>query len=33
MRAMMGRPASDFASVATAYHLEVVGPPISPVDR
>lgn len=30
MRAMMGRPVSDFASVAAAYHLEIVGPPISP---
>ena len=32
MRAMMGRPASDFPSVAAKYHLEIVGPPISAVD-
>jgi len=30
MRAMKGRPMSDFASVAAGYHLEIVGPPISP---
>jgi mannose-6-phosphate isomerase-like protein (cupin superfamily) len=32
MRAMKGRPASDFPSIAATYDLEVVGTQISPVD-
>jgi mannose-6-phosphate isomerase-like protein (cupin superfamily) len=33
MHAMMGRSLSEFPSVAAKYHLEIVGPPIPPMDE
>jgi mannose-6-phosphate isomerase-like protein (cupin superfamily) len=32
MHAMMGRSLSEFPAIAAKYHLEIVGPPIPPVD-